>query len=234
MAEPSTASTNGTTTRSTSPGDPTASHTGTGSQPASGGIQTPAQQNISVIDRVKQSATEQFTAQKDRGIDALGSVTQAVRSSSQRLRDDKHETIAGYVDQAVDQIENWSRGIKEKSLDELAADVQRLARRQPAMFIGSAFALGLIGARFLKSSRPENTFGGGAESQRARYGGQVDRSAARDRSLSGWSSAARMAGGALETAVEDESPAAVSSRTGGNAEGRSKRSRASGPRTERS
>ena len=38
-------------------------------------------------------------------------------------------------------------------VDELVGDVQRLARRQPAVFVGSAFAVGLISARFLKSSR---------------------------------------------------------------------------------
>jgi len=30
--------------------------------------------------------------------------------------------------------------------------VQRFARKQPALFVGSAFAIGVIGARFLKSS----------------------------------------------------------------------------------
>jgi hypothetical protein len=34
----------------------------------------------------------------------------------------------------------------------LRQDVERLARRQPALVLGSAFVAGLIGARFLKSS----------------------------------------------------------------------------------
>ena len=41
-----------------------------------------------IVDRVKETATAQLTTQKDRGIDAIGSVTQAVRSSSQKLRDE--------------------------------------------------------------------------------------------------------------------------------------------------
>ena len=115
MAEPNTSSINAATARSTATGDPTESRTGSEPRPAAGGEQTTLQQNRgSVIDRVKQSATAQLTTQKDRGIDALGSVTQAVRSSSQRLRDEKHETIAGYVDQAADQIDTWSRRIREK------------------------------------------------------------------------------------------------------------------------
>jgi hypothetical protein len=46
-----------------------------------------------------------------------------------------------------------------------------LARRQPAVFIGSAFALGLVGARFLKSSRQQSEGEYRVESSRSHYGG---------------------------------------------------------------
>ena len=131
------------TTGSSTAGQDSRGTTSSGRQPQTDGI----------VNRVKESATAQLTNQKDRGTDALGSVAQAVRSSTQRLRDEQHDTIAGYVDKAADQIDSWSRRLKEKDIDELLTDVQRLARRQPAVFIGSAFAIGLLGARFLKSSR---------------------------------------------------------------------------------
>ena len=132
-----------------------------GSQP-----NTPQQSGGGIVNRVKASATAQLTTQKDRGIDALGSVTQAVRSTTQKLRDEKHDTIATYVDQAADQIETWSRQLREKDVNEILTDVHRLARRQPAAFIGSAFALGLIGARFLKSSRQRDEHDYGREARR--------------------------------------------------------------------
>jgi hypothetical protein len=114
-----------------------------------------------IVDRVKDTATRQLTSQKERGTDVLGSVAQAVRTSTQRLRDEKHDTIASYVDRAADRIESWSGRLKEKDVDELVSDLQRLARRQPAVFIGSAFALGLVGARFIKSSAesPDRVYG---------------------------------------------------------------------------
>jgi len=133
-----------------------------------------------IVNRVKESAVAQVSTQKDRGTDALGSVAQAVRSSTQRLRDEKHDTIAGYVDKAADQIENWSRRLKEKDVNELVTDVQRLARRQPAVFIGSAFALGLVGARFLKSSNQQNDYG--SEYRRGMYGGGRSMGTAADES----------------------------------------------------
>lgn len=105
-----------------------------------------------IVNKVRERATAELSSQKDRAFDGLGSVAQAVRQSTQQLRDQQHETIAGYVEQAADQIDRFARQLREKDVTELLDDAQRLARRQPAVFVGSAFALGLVGARFLKSS----------------------------------------------------------------------------------
>ncbi len=129
------------------------------------------ERNSGIVDRVKESAAAQLTTQKNRGTDALGQVANAVRSSTQKLREEQHDTIAGYVDKAAEQIDTWSRRLREKDIDELMSDVQRLARRQPAVFIGSAFALGLVGSRFFKSSRKQHRYIDTGESRRANYGG---------------------------------------------------------------
>ena len=190
-------------------------------------------QQKGIVNRVKESATAQLTDQKDRSIDALGSVAQAVRSSTQRLRDERHDTIASYVDSAADQIESWSRRLKEKDIDELLGDVQRLARRQPAVFIGSAFALGLVGARFLKSSRPQNEYGYGSESRRTSYGGRPQTNTARDRAR--WSADE---GGTMivteEVAIADIEPLEGTSSPQGGSASRSSRGRRSSSPTERS
>lgn len=133
-----------------------------------------------IVNRVKESAAAQLTTQKNRGTDALGQVANAVRSSTQKLREERHETIAGYIDNAADHIDNWSRRLRDKDIDELMSDVQRLARRQPAVFISSAFALGLVGARFFKSSRQQSEYGYGNESRRTRYGGTTGQSTVHD------------------------------------------------------
>jgi hypothetical protein len=124
-----------------------------------------------IVNRVKESAAAQLTSQKNRGIDALGSVAQAVRSTTGRLRQEKHDTIAGYAEQAAGHIEQWSQRLREKDIDQLVGDVHRLVRRQPGVFIGSAFTLGLLAARFVKSSRPQNTYAGRREMGRSQYGG---------------------------------------------------------------
>jgi len=105
-----------------------------------------------IMDRVRERATAQLSTQKDRATDGLGSVAQAVRQSTKHLRDNKQDAIANYVEKAADQIDRFSTQIRNRDVGELVNEVQRFARRQPALFVGSAFAIGVIGARFLKSS----------------------------------------------------------------------------------
>jgi hypothetical protein len=109
-----------------------------------------------IMNRVREQASTQLNTQKNKATDGLGTVAHAVRETTQRLRSDNHETVARYAEQAAEQIERFSQGLKNKDVGELMNDAQRLARRQPALFVGGAFTLGLLGARFLKSSSPEH------------------------------------------------------------------------------
>ena len=109
-----------------------------------------------IMGRVRDSASAQLTQQKDRATEGIGSVAQAVRQSTFQLREQQHDTIAQYIEQAADQLEKFSTRLKEKNVNELVNDAQRFARQRPALFIGSAFALGLMGARFLKSSSDQS------------------------------------------------------------------------------
>jgi hypothetical protein len=131
-----------------------------GSTPGNAGTATHSTEtnstNTGIVGKVREQATAQLSSQKDKATDGLGSVAQAVRQTTQHLRDNQHETVAHYAEQAAEQIERFSQGLKNKDVGELMNDAQQLARRQPALFVGGAFALGLLGARFLKSSSPEN------------------------------------------------------------------------------
>lgn len=108
-----------------------------------------------MVARVRERASAELSTQKDRATEGLGSVAQAVRQSTGRLREHKHDTAAQYVEKAADQIDRLTNRLRQKDVGELVQDAQRLARRRPALFIGGAFALGLVGARFLKSSPPD-------------------------------------------------------------------------------
>jgi len=103
-------------------------------------------------DRIRHTAAAQLTTQKMRATEALGSVAAAIRQSSQPLRDNNQAMLADYAGKAADQLEHVSTRLGERDLTELLDDAKRFARRQPALFVGAAFAAGVLAARFLKSS----------------------------------------------------------------------------------
>jgi hypothetical protein len=117
------------------------------------------------MDRVRERAGEQLTNQKNRATEGIGTIAHAVRNTTQELREHQHETIAEYVTSAADQLERLAARLRNKDAGELFRDAQNLARRQPVMFVGSAFVLGLLGARFLKSSPPYSSHGGNWQRQ---------------------------------------------------------------------
>lgn len=122
-----------------------------------------------IVDRAKEQATKQLLTQKDRATDGLGSLANTIRQSAQPLRDQQHDAVAQYVDQAADQLERLSATLRERELGELVKDAERFARQQPALFVGATFAVGFIAARFLKSSAEQAQRSHAYGSQRRSY-----------------------------------------------------------------
>jgi len=119
-------------------------------------------QKLGLTDQLRNQATSQLSSRKDRAIEGLSSLAEAARHVGQQLREKDQTGVASYVETAADQIERISHSVGNKDLTEIVDDVERFARRQPAVFLGVGFGLGLLGARFLKSSRPRtNTYGSG-------------------------------------------------------------------------
>ncbi len=122
-------------------------------QSSSGSTTQQAQQKASqAAERAQQQAKSQAASQKERAADRLGSVAQALRQTGQQLREQDQGSMAQYTEKAADQVEWLSDQLRNKDVNQLIGEAERVARRQPALFLGGAFALGLVGARFLKSS----------------------------------------------------------------------------------
>jgi len=114
-----------------------------------------------VVDQARQQVSSRLTDQKDRASEGLTSVAQALRQTSQQLRQQDQQAVTGYIETAASQVERISNYLKQNDLGGLIDDVEHFARRQPALFLGGTFVLGLLGARFLKSSRPNTGSAGG-------------------------------------------------------------------------
>ena len=124
-----------------------------------------------VVTTVKDRATAQLDTQKGRATEGLDAISHAVRQTTAQLRNDQHDTLAQYIDQVADQLERFASSVREKSVNELMQDVRHLGQRQPALFIGGSFAVGLLAARFLKSSQRNGDYAydSGYDSGRAEY-----------------------------------------------------------------
>jgi len=117
------------------------------------GHQSSGESRQSLADQLREQASTRLTGQKDRAVQSLTSLADAARQTSQQLRDKDQSGIATYVESAADQAVRFSERLRDKDLGEIMDDVERFAHRQPAVFLGVSFGIGLLGGRFLKSSR---------------------------------------------------------------------------------
>jgi len=107
-----------------------------------------------VAGQVTKSAERRFAGGKERAAEAIGHVAEALRQMRGQLRAKEMPVVEDYLGRAATQVESLGRYLQTKSLDQLVRDVESIARREPVLFVGSAFVVGLLGGRFLKSSTP--------------------------------------------------------------------------------
>ncbi len=102
--------------------------------------------------RTTEQARSQLASQKHNASQRMVPIQTALRETAQQLRRQGQGPVAGYADQASDQVERFSGYLRETSVEEITDEVRGFARRRPALFVGGAVALGFLGTRFLKSS----------------------------------------------------------------------------------
>ncbi|HUE95346.1 MAG TPA: hypothetical protein VMN39_01740 [Longimicrobiaceae bacterium] len=94
---------------------------------------------------------EGIADRKQRTTESLENVAQSLRTAGSQLSE--QEGVGRYMAQAADQVDNLASFLRNHEVADLLDDVEGFARRQPTVFFGGAFALGVLGARFLKNSQ---------------------------------------------------------------------------------
>ncbi len=124
-----------------------------------------------VASQAKEQVNAQFDTRKDKAVETIGNVATAIRETSDKLKGvGPLGDVAGRAADGIEQVADFFEG---KQIGDVVKDVERFARREPALFIGAAFAIGLIGGRFLKSSPPRRagkSMGGQYAQSGAGYG----------------------------------------------------------------
>jgi hypothetical protein len=112
-----------------------------------------------VYDSVADKAMSAVDEQKAGLTGKLSGVAETVRRVSGTLQDGQadspiSEFAARYTDTAAQKLDSVARYFDSADLKDIARDIESYARRNPAVFLGSAFAVGIMAARFLKSTPP--------------------------------------------------------------------------------
>ncbi len=109
------------------------------------------------LGQVQEKAGSAIDQQKQNLTEGLTSVAGSIRSLGDNLRQSEQapavaQVAARYSDTVADQVEQLARYFETRDLRDLSQDIQGFARRNPTVFVAGAFTLGLLAARFLKSS----------------------------------------------------------------------------------
>jgi hypothetical protein len=110
--------------------------------------------------------------QADRGralaAEGIDKLAQTVRRLSTDMEADQPQ-IAGAALTAADQADKVAQYLRETDVRQIIGNVEETARRQPLIFLGGAFLLGMAVSRFVKAA------GGGGSQQAGRgSGGSAD------------------------------------------------------------
>jgi ElaB/YqjD/DUF883 family membrane-anchored ribosome-binding protein len=109
--------------------------------------------------QARESAGTSLNDSRHLAADRIGGIANAVRGTSERLRSEQQDRVADLTDSLADNVERLSSYLRDRNLSDFRRDAEDFARRQPAVAVGIALAIGLIGARFLKSGSGGGNYG---------------------------------------------------------------------------
>lgn len=105
------------------------------------------------IHQAQEQMKEGVNQGKEEVAGRVDQVAQAFHKTGDSLREEQQGNLAHYSDVIGDQVDRVSRYLSQHDTGDLLREVESFARKQPVLFVASAAALGVVAARFLKSSR---------------------------------------------------------------------------------
>lgn len=117
----------------------------------------------STLQQARDRAGSSLGESKSQFADQFGTIAGALRRTTEHLRSEDQPRIAGITETVAGQVDQVANYLRTKDAGAIRMDLESLARRQPALMLGGALLLGLIGARFLKSSQRDKQLRGGSQ-----------------------------------------------------------------------
>lgn len=104
-------------------------------------------------EEAKQRGRGMLEEQKGNAVNQLSGFASVLRETASKCAErEDQRTAARALEQAAGGLERFADGLRSRDVDSLMDQATRLARQQPAMFIGGTIAAGFLLSRFLKSS----------------------------------------------------------------------------------
>jgi hypothetical protein len=104
------------------------------------------------LTQARDSAASSLSDSKHKLADQISTVADAIHGTTDQLRSKNQQRIAEYVDGLAEHADRFAGYLRNADFGAMRRDAEDLARRQPTLVLGGAFVLGLLGARFVKSS----------------------------------------------------------------------------------
>lgn len=136
-------------------GDTGASNTGIGNTGNTGnaGAEGIGGMARNLASQAQQKAGEQVRSSVDKGRSRAADTLQEVARTLMQANEADDNPAAPYMNRAGEQVQRVAEYLRNSDMQQMMTGAEQFARRQPALFLGSAFAIGVLAARFLKSTR---------------------------------------------------------------------------------
>jgi ElaB/YqjD/DUF883 family membrane-anchored ribosome-binding protein len=109
------------------------------------------------VDAARMAAESLLREQKQQVADRVSGVAEALHGAAGSLDQSQNRVIARNIGQAGDHVKNLARNLQERRWNELIANTEDFARRQPTWFVLGAVATGFLVGRFLSTVMSEQS-----------------------------------------------------------------------------
>jgi hypothetical protein len=114
-------------------------------------------QTRQALGQARDRAGTSLAESKQKLADQVGGLADALRRTTEQLREEDRTTVANLTDTVAGQADRAANYLRQVNARAVREDLEGLARRRPALVLGGALALGLLAARFFKSSKRRQT-----------------------------------------------------------------------------
>lgn len=107
-----------------------------------------------LTEQAQEQATSLAQTQKDKASQSLNQIGLALQQTSQQLQQQGQSMPGQALNTAAQQMDRLTGYLESHDVQQIIADIEGFARRQPAAFLAGAFTAGFTFSRFVKSSTP--------------------------------------------------------------------------------